>query len=245
MDLNDLREWYKQDLGCALLQCERAMLNQLLSEFTGRHILQIDVLNDERLLNASPIKHKVRVNTEITIGITGSVVAADLTELPFLPDSIDVVVLNHILGSVEEPELLLEEVDVIIKPEGYLIIVGFNPFSLWGLIKLYVNTTLPPWQEKFIPAMKIKYWLSCLGFSTVDYRTVFFQPPLENAKIIKKLDFMETLGQLYFQNLGAVYVLVMQKKRIPLTLLPVKEKRPTQEVTTGVLEPTRRIRYHD
>lgn len=245
MDLPDLYQWYQQAPGKAVLERERILLNQLLSELNGSHILQIDMLNDERLLNASPIKHKVRVNTEISAGITGSVVAANLTELPFLPNSIDVVVLNHILGFFDEPELLLKEIDSILKPEGHLVVVGFNPFSLWGLIKLYVNTTLPPWQEKFIPAIKVRYWLNRLGLSVIDYRTVFFPPPLENANILRKLDFMEALGQLYFQNLGAVYILVAQKKRIPLTLMPAKTKRQKHELTAGVLEPTTRIRHHD
>ena len=50
--------------------------------------------------------------------------------------SIDLVILPHILECIDNPRQLLAEACRIIKPEGHIIICGFNPHSLWGLKKI-------------------------------------------------------------------------------------------------------------
>ena len=53
-------------------------------------------------------------------------------ELPIATQSIDLVVLPHVLEFADEPHQILREVDRVLMPEGRLVIVGFNPWSLWG-----------------------------------------------------------------------------------------------------------------
>ena len=52
--------------------------------------------------------------------------------LPFDAASLDLVILPHALELARDPHLALREVERVLVPEGRVIIVGFNPASLWG-----------------------------------------------------------------------------------------------------------------
>jgi SAM-dependent methyltransferase len=56
----------------------------------------------------------------------------DFAELPFASQSLDLVVLPHVLEFAAEPHQVLREVERVLIPEGQVIICGFNPASLWG-----------------------------------------------------------------------------------------------------------------
>ena len=57
---------------------------------------------------------------------------ATSTRLPFDASSLDLVVLPHALELARDPHLALREVERVLVPEGRVVIVGFNPASLWG-----------------------------------------------------------------------------------------------------------------
>src|ERR1019366_694210 len=52
--------------------------------------------------------------------------------LPFDAASLDLVVLPHALELARDPHRTLREVERVLVPEGRVLIIGFNPASLWG-----------------------------------------------------------------------------------------------------------------
>src|SRR4029450_12400239 len=57
----------------------------------------------------------------------------DFDALPFEANRLRLVVLPHALELARDPHLALREVDRVLRPEGRVVIVGFNPGSLWGV----------------------------------------------------------------------------------------------------------------
>jgi SAM-dependent methyltransferase len=55
------------------------------------------------------------------------------TELPLLRESIDLIYLLHAVDVCERPAQLFEELERVLTPEGNLMLVGLNPYSLWWL----------------------------------------------------------------------------------------------------------------
>ena len=62
-----------------------------------------------------------------------SALHCDFDALPFPSNSLDLVVLPHTLELARDPHQTLREVERVLVPEGRVVIVGFNPASLWGL----------------------------------------------------------------------------------------------------------------
>ena len=69
-------------------------------------------------------------------------VRMDAEMLAFETHSVDVLLMPHLL-EISTADLVLKEAFRILKPEGRLILTGFNPKSLWGLSSWFDGKRLP------------------------------------------------------------------------------------------------------
>ncbi len=86
-------------------------------------------------LAASRMPHRWIAHTAHPAGgqtLQASRRCTDFCELPFASQSLDLVVLPHVLEFAHEPHQILREVERVLIPEGQIIVTGFNPASLWG-----------------------------------------------------------------------------------------------------------------
>ena len=127
MATNTLPDWFKTPLGQYLLEKERSYLDDVTPDIFGFHALQLG-LPEVDLLRESRIAHRM-----CTAASGEPDLYARCHELPIATQSIDLVVLPHVLEFAEEPHAILREVDRVMMPEGRIVILGFNPWSLWGL----------------------------------------------------------------------------------------------------------------
>jgi SAM-dependent methyltransferase len=239
-----LQNWYNSHLGHQLLEAEHKGLNSFIEQIFGYYVLQLGGPRQIDLLNKSPIGHKFYFDTE---GHFPNMIHGKFTELPFLPDSIDLIITPHILEFSVDPKKILSEIYHILIPEGRVIIIGFNPFSLWGLTHLFKSDNKIPWAGKFISISRLKHWLSKIGFTVLEYTTFFFRPAILDSEKLHKTLFMEGIGQVLWPYCGAIYILVAKKSVITLT--PIKEKRRLIRehvpVTSTYAKPTTRIKHEE
>jgi len=225
-----LRLWYADRLGQWLLETERQELEDVLVNLFGYHLIQVGCLSDDDILDSSRILHRVVVDVDAN-GITdifGLYGRPDA--LPIESDSVDVVLLPHTLEFEYAPHQVLREVDRVLVPEGHVVILGFNPWSMWGLWwTLRLRRGGPPWCGRFRSTLRLKDWLALLGFDTVLLQSYFFRPPLHHAGIMRRLGFLERLGKRWWPIFGGAYLLVA-KKRVA-TLTPIKPRwRPRRSL---------------
>ena len=204
--------WYQQPLGTALLKAELSGLTSVLPQIFGYYIVQIGGPNYSELLAASPIHNHILVNQEPASSDVYQI-KCQLEELPFLPESIDVVVLFHLLEFSPQPMTILQEIYTALIPNGYVIIFGFNPYSLWSL----TSNKDAPWSGSWLSPKHIRQYLAKIGFTIGDYKTFYFRPPSNNTE---KFLALEGLGQIFWPYNGASYMFVAQKTISGLT--PIK-----------------------
>jgi SAM-dependent methyltransferase len=160
------------------------------------------------LLRESRIAHRMRVPPA-----TGPDLSRDCHELPLATQSIDLVVLPHVLEFAAEPHAILREVDRVMMPEGRLVIVGFNPWSLWGLRSaLGFSRDEYPWNGRFLSLLRVKDWLALLGFDVTPGRLIGYAPPFDRAVGAGRFGFMEPAGDRWWAVGGAVYMLQAIKR---------------------------------
>src|SRR5664279_448767 len=118
-----LAAWFATPLGAYLQAREQAYFDHTLADIFGYQALQIG-------LPESPLLRSSRITTRCSVDLEEPAqVLADPHWLPFSENSFDLVVLPHALEFTDEPHQLLREVYRVIRPEGQLLITGFNPFS--------------------------------------------------------------------------------------------------------------------
>jgi SAM-dependent methyltransferase len=236
---SEILNWYTQPRGSLLLELEREFIAKLLANIFGDHLLQVGGLSKMRLTAASSIKHRLY----LSLAPGQSDIQCTLEELPFRPASLDVIVVNHALEFCQNPAEVLNQLYISLVPNGQLILFGFNPWSLWGVCRFFKSKTIFPWCGRFHSISKIKHCLQKAGFSMVACRTLCFRPAIADGKWLKRLLFLDMLGQILCPKKGAVYAMIVQKQVLgttPLQAVWSKEKVP---VTPGIVEPAARNYY--
>ena len=147
----------------------------------------------------------------------------DFDALPFDSSSLDLIVLPHALELARDPHLALREVERVLVPEGRVVIVGFNPTSLWGLRqqlgrwrkRLAPNSPLGlflPSAGEFLRYRRLRDWLRLLSFEVEDGRFGCYRLPVASMKWLARFAWMERVGDRWWPVFGAVYFVVAVKR---------------------------------
>ena len=213
------KSWQNLPNGDAILSSINQQLVPWLSKFFGYHLLKIGALSGYVETDDCPIKHQLTVSH---LDNHGDIIA-DIDDLPLLEHSVDVCILSHALEFTLDPHHVVREANRVLIPNGYLVITGYNPFSLVGLNKIIPHRRRQfPWNERFFSPMRVKDWLQLMGFEVLaDQRSL--HSTLANkvgAGVIAS--HWQQFAENYLPSLGSIYVIVAKKRVLPLT--PIKPK---------------------
>ncbi len=236
-----LAAWYESYLGRLLAKAEREALDIMLPDLFGYHLVQLGS-HGENLCENSRVSH-CAVLDDIASPETG--LLANNAALPFASESVDVVVMPHSLEFHPNPHAILREVDRILIPEGHVVILNFNPLSLWGLARLLMSWhKRMPWRGQYYTRARLRDWLSLLGFDYVYGRQIFFRPPVQHEKTMQKLEFMERVGQRIIPLFAGVSIMLARKRTSTLT--PIGPRWRNKKITQHpIAEPSTRGMHYD
>ncbi len=245
---DQLQAWYRTPLGTLVAEAETALIDRALSDLFGYYLLQVGRLQDADWLQASRVSFCEVMDfspesgsQEKHTGFKGLPFA-----LPIQSDSLDVVLLPHVLEFSQQPHAVLREVERVLIPNGHVVILVFNPLSLWSFWRWTVGwTRRAPWCGRFMSTTRVKDWMELLGFDVTHLQGYFFRPPIQKTGVMEKLRFSERVGQRLWPILGASH-LIVAKKRVT-TLTPIKPRwRPGAKlVAPGLVEPFQNKRKHE
>lgn len=203
-----LSEWFASEQGDYVLAREQDYFDRTVADIFGFNAVQLGLPEQDFLRNN-------RIPLRFTAGNQpGNAVRLVCAELPFDSDSLDLVLLPHVLEFSDDPHQIIREVERVLMPGGNLIISGFNPRSLWGLRRMLGKKEDYPWNGQFIALPRMKDWLALLGFEVVGGRFAAYAPPLHHRKWLDRYAFMEKAGDRWWAVSGGVYFL-HAVKRVP------------------------------
>jgi SAM-dependent methyltransferase len=134
-----LESWYARHRGGELCLSIGNSLRPVLDLAFGYHILQLGPLVGIDLIQHSPINHRIFASRYMPVAQGGepmrprSMLRCHGDEIPLESDSVDMLVAFHALEFDENPHGTLREMLRVLRPQGHLAIVGFNPRSLLGI----------------------------------------------------------------------------------------------------------------
>lgn len=213
-----LGPWLETPAGIYLRKWQQARLDLLIADIFGFNAVQIglpqiNALKDSRMPNKWHTD--VRIPNSESEGRPSIVVVHDFAELPFASQSLDLVVLPHVLEFAAEPHQILREVERVLIPEGQVIVCGFNPASMWGLRQLAGRVSgahFLPQDGEFISLPRLKDWLKLLSMEVNRGHFGCYAPPCNTDKWLNRFSFMERVGDRWWPYLGAVYVVQAIKR---------------------------------
>ena len=182
-----LTDWFAGTLGQAVLGEETSVLRRALDDVFGFEFLQVGAWGPGRaLLAGARTPHTTLVAPCVADGVS---LCAPLDMLPFASDSIDAILLPHTLELVEDPYAVLREAERVLCAEGCLMICGFNPWSGWGLRRLFARgvrrSVFPPQTRRLLTEGRLHDWVALLGFD-VDQVSRYLRSPLTSGAYLLK-----------------------------------------------------------
>lgn len=233
-----LLAWFDSPLGRSLQAVEAHGLRTVLPSLYGAVAMQLGQFGKIDLLDAAAAPFRVVVEADgcrfpapvpAEQRLTGArtvCLQAEADALPLEASSIDVALLPHTLDFAHDPHTVLREVSRVLRPEGHVVVLGFNPLSLWGARRLAASRPRPaPWCGHFFRLARLKDWLSLLDFECTQGRMLYYRPPLRGEHAMDRLFFMERAGDRWWPMMAAVYLLVAKKRVFGMTPLPLEWKQ--------------------
>jgi len=219
--------WLQTALGKSLLAQEQQATGTVLDRVFGDQILQIGTWGEpDRFLKQARTQFTALLDERLSPGVSG---VAMPHQLPVLKDSVDAVLLPHTLEMATEPHSVLREVDRILRPDGKLIILGFNPVSWFGLRNVIAAEGYPPGLLRQIPAGRLTDWLRLLSLNVESQSGCYASVAAGRVGSFLRR----------WKWFASVYVMVAKKESIPMTIIRPRLRRRARLVE-GLVNPTTR-----
>jgi len=246
-----VRQWLTTPLGEALVRQESRVVEEAFDGIFGEQCLQLGLWGESNTF----LKHaRTQRGCLIDEGFVGAPHGRDPAEsrawpaptaigqlhrLPVASDSVDCVLLPHVLDYSDRPTAILREVDRVLTSHGHLGILGFKTGGLWGVRRLIPGAGLPPDVTDVVPERRLRDWLQLLDLRIHGVTRFFFRWPLPGNRGASSAKW-EQRGQRWWPEFAACYMLTAQKR--VSTLTPVRPQwRRKPKVVVGLAETTNRV----
>lgn len=183
----------------------------------GYHCVKLGSLSSQISLLNSTIQHQVTCSTHA--GKKHHVIGKS-EHLPFQNNSVDAFYILGELDFAQDPHQILREIDRAITSDGRLVLAGFNPLSIAGIVKyLPINRKNILHKGRFFTAGRIKDWLSLLNFEVVQQDNIVYSS-LFMRKQFTSQSWVQRVCKRYLPWFSSMYIIEARKREIPLS--PIK-----------------------
>ena len=224
---SELGDWHRRMPGSLVLDAENDRLAGLIANVFGYHLLLVGSGDYLSTLDAARVQHRTWLTAPPPLKPDPgsaqplpccSAVCGLASAMPVASDSIDVVVLPHVIEFEDTPHGALRETERVLVPEGHVIMAGYNSLGLMGAWNLLPHRARrAPWNGRFYTMSRVRDWLRNLGFDMVASEGCFFRPPLRSGRALRRLQVFETAGPKFWPYLCGTWFLVARKRTATLT----------------------------
>ena len=203
-----------------LLGMQRAVLDRLMPSVVGYNLLQLSPIKGLSLCDERRVGHYVRLGYGPVVTETaGDPVWSDYADLPIANDCVDIVLLHHAIEFVGDQHQLLREAKRVLTAGGHLLVVGFNPYSLWpALRRTGLIRGQQPLPQRAISPWRLSEWFSLLNFDVLLQQSYCYLPP-RVAHGEGEMDLPLHTPDKCALPVGLFYVLHARKRTQPVNII--------------------------
>ncbi len=214
-----LQQWLLYTpLGRYVLWNERKFYSNVVQNLYGNYSLQIG-LEQINLLQGNKIANHINIEQDIK---------TSLQFLPFMDNSINLIVCPHVLEFHSNYEHIIDEFYRVMSSNATLIITSFNdkycfkPFAQKDIFKEI---------HSMINLNKLKTLLKNKGFYIKGGKFFSYCPPINKSKNFRNLKWLDKVGDRWFPTMAMNFGLIITKDK-----LAIKPNSQYQDLTDVILD---------
>ena len=219
-------KWLISPPGKYVLAWEQKCFGQIVTDVFGFYAVQVGMPQMNALAeNRMPLQVLLLQSNDSlaqAAQFSWHPIEGNPNELPFASESIDLLVLPHVLEFAADPHQILREAERVLRPEGRLVISGFNPASLWGVrqyLSRLIGSPYLPRDGQFISLIRVKDWLQLLNFTLDRGHFGCYKLPLQGQSGMTRMDFLEPMGNRWWPIFGAIFLVSAIKRQQGIRLV--------------------------
>ena len=214
MKRNFLFAWYETPRGKLLQEVEAKFIKRSITVSCKQKVLQIGGLGwEDEFIDCSLYEGFMILDAYSRGCFEALKIQAKAYSLPIQSETIDMIILPHLLEFDANRFQTMREIDRVLKPEGQLVVINFNPWSLWVRYQyLWDKKLANSWIGHFMSKQRVLDWLKLLNYE---------------AKVIAELDIDGIRNESrfsFFSPFATAYAIRAIKRRY--TVIPLAETRP-------------------
>ncbi len=227
---SSVKEWLDTASGRDFEEAEREAAATELGRMFGAQFLQVGAWGDPDGFLAYPGTARRAVCNDHTGPGVGFVARPE--NLPVGGQTVDGLLLPHTLELTRHPHEVLREAERVLAGGGRIMVLGFNPISVFGLRRFLSRGAFPPGLNQLVTERRLRDWLSLLGFDVTVSRRYF--PALSGGGAAR-----DGIRKLPFSY--AAYLVVAVKRVHVVTPLRKLWRNPAKVAgARGLVEPSTR-----
>lgn len=213
-----------EDKGKPILAAEQRLLADYLPSLVGETALEVCVGKPLGMLKAAKHTHCWQLSRQAC-----ATIRANPSHWPIARRAVDLVLLHHSLDFADNPHQVINGAARSLSASGILIVIGFQPLSLWGLWRLFTKRRTVPWCARHVSANKVSEWLSVLGCEVEQVQSACFGWPQRVEQGV-----WQRLGARFWPRYGAIYMLVARRRTAMIRPLPQRSGAMAMPPVVGV-----------
>ncbi len=205
-----LDNWFKTPQGLRVAHAFVSELKEPGDLLDGKRLLQLGQCGDNPWLAALPFRHKW-IASPCEASRRANLVTS-LTALPLDRNSIDCVIAPLTMEAFGSDKNPLDEIDRVLKPMGYVVFFGINPWSFWGgglrwnRVRCFGNNA-----GSLMSSLSLKHAMISRGYSQCMLKSFHYIPPVSSKNLIHRLEFFNEMGKMIWPFPAGFYCLIVQK----------------------------------
>lgn len=205
-----LDDWFKTPQGVRLSHAFASELKIISNMMRGTQLVQLGHCGDNLWLPALRFQHKWLVSP--CNEQRSSALVSSLNALPIARSSIDCVIAPLTMEAFADDKSPIDEIDRILKPMGYAVFFGINPWSFWGAaLRLKLIPCFGQASGGVLSPFSLKNALLNRGYTQCTWSSFYYIPPVSSKALISRLEFFNQMGKMIGPFPAGFYCFVAQK----------------------------------
>lgn len=186
--------WYQSSVGREMLAQELELIDLCRREYKSDVMVQISGSSQKLMGKPTSKRQKIVISSHSPRNYDQDLMGyswliSDFDQIPLADGSVDFLVLHHVLEFSDNPHSVLREAARLLAPQGQLILICFNPYSLFGLrknLQLALRKEIP-WAHHGLSARRLSDWLHLMSCEPMNTAGGFYGFPVQSKRLTKWL----------------------------------------------------------